>query len=188
MLFLGFSDWSVLFLALSERSMPFLAFDFLSMLLLRFSLWSLLFRDFSTWSMLGLDLSTSSVLLRGNSRQSELVRGASGRSKFSADPFFAAGVFSIDKKNFFKWLMYSWYSSKLQWFPPLIQRGSYFSLHSSQSCFPWEQSTTSSAVPCSKGKRGLNWWFIGWKHAKDLFWWSNIYFLIIIAKFELKTR
>lgn len=115
----------MLFLDFSLRSvLPLL----LSVLSLDFSLCPVLALPFSFCSVLGLDFSTSSSVVVGV-----------GQSR--------GGSFSMADMNFLRCLKYSGYNSKLQWFPPLSHRGSYFSLHNSHSCFPWEISTTSSSVP-----------------------------------------
>lgn len=60
-----------------------------------------------------------------------------------------AESFSIALMNLRKCLMYSGYVSRLQCPPPFTHNGSYFSFESSQSRFPWDQSTISSFVPCT---------------------------------------
>jgi hypothetical protein len=50
--------------------------------------------------------------------------------------------------------MYTGKVSKLQWSPPWIHRGSYFCWLSSQSRFPWEQSTILSFVPWEAKEEG----------------------------------
>lgn len=144
MLFLAFSGCSILLFALSERSTLFLDFSLRSMLALDFSLWSVLVIG-SLFSVLCLDFSLWSVLDRG--LQSVLLRGLSIWFMQSADPFLKLVDFSIADMNFFRCIMYSGKSSKSQWLPVLTHKGSYFCLDSSKSCLPWEQSTTSSAVP-----------------------------------------
>lgn len=56
--------------------------------------------------------------------------------------------FSIAFMNLLKCVMYSGKVSRLQCPPSFTHSGSYFSLESSHNRFPWEKSTTSSAVPC----------------------------------------
>lgn len=120
--------------------------------------------------MLILDFSGLLVFLDLSSRLSKLfleISGGSGcksnvsvpllsppdvilLSEFSdavTEPLTAGLDFPRARTNFFKCLMNSGYSSRLQCPPPFTHKGSYFTLQSSQSCFPWEQSTTSSAVP-----------------------------------------
>jgi hypothetical protein len=146
MLFRGLSGWSTLARGLSGWSMLFLLLSLRSMLPLGFSRRSVL----GLWSMLDLGLSLISVLLLELSAPSDPVSLGSEGPEHSGDSSFTRGDFSIAVTNLFRCLMYSGYSSKLQWFPPLTHRGSYFTLDSSQSVLPWEQSTTSSAVPCNK--------------------------------------
>lgn len=62
--------------------------------------------------------------------------------------WFESACFSMAFMNLRKCLMYSGNVSRLQCPPPLIHKGSYFSLESSHSLFPWDQSTISSFVPC----------------------------------------
>lgn len=173
MLFLAFSCWSMPLLTFSGRSILCLDFSLLSplaldfslwsVLSLGFSLWSVLMRDFSLRSVLGLDLSLLSVLfLRFSgvniSLQSVLFLGFSGWSIIGPDPFLRCGDFSMADINFLRCFMYCGKSSRSQWFPPLIHNGSYFSLQSSQSCLPWDQPTTSSAVPYKRQIRSKTAW------------------------------
>ena len=155
-LFLGFSGWSTRstpLWTLIDRSMLFLDFSLLSLLVLDFSLRSVLSLGFSLWSVLGRDLSSLwSVLDLDFSLQSVLFLGFSSWSVIGPDPFLRCGDFSMADMNFLRCFMYCGKSSKSQWFPPLIHNGSYFSLQSCQSFLPWDQSTTSSAVPCKKGQ------------------------------------
>lgn len=146
-LFRGFSCWSTLFLALSEISKLLLDFSFLSVLNLGFSLLSVLFQPFSLWSVLDLGFSLLSMLL-WRSKWSELILGGSCGTELSVDAVLGGGAFSMADINFLRCLMYSGNNSKLQWLPALTHRGSYFTLDSSHSCFPWDQSTTSSTIPC----------------------------------------
>lgn len=155
------SNRSTLFLALSNWwSMLFRDFSWQSTLLRDLSIWSndilnfsslsaLLnwFFSFSGLSVLCLGFSLLSVLFLETSNTSVLFRGGSYWSVLLLELYLCEGDFSTVDINFLRCLMYSGYCSRLQWFPPLIHSGSYFSLHSSQSCFPWEQSTTSSEVP-----------------------------------------
>lgn len=150
MLFLPFSGWSTLIFNFSGRSTLFLDLSFLSVLILDISLWSVLGLDFSAWSVLGLGISLWSILFLWRSKRSELLRGGSILSELCPESYLKLGVFSTAEMNFFRCLMYDGKSSRSQWFPPSIQRGSYFCLQSSQSCLPWEQSTTSSDVPCKR--------------------------------------
>lgn len=150
MLFLAFSGWSVTLLAFSGRSILFLDFSLLSVLALNFSFRSVLSLGFSLWSVLGRDFSLWSVLGLDFSLQSVLFLGFSCWSVIGPNPFLLCGDFSMADMNFLRCLMYCGKSSKLQWFPSLIHNGSYFSLHRSQSCLPWDQPTTSSAVPCKR--------------------------------------
>lgn len=63
---------------------------------------------------------------------------------------FVRASFSIALMNLRKYLMYSGNVSRLQWPPPFTHKGSYFSFESSHNRFPWDQSTISSFVPCTK--------------------------------------
>lgn len=149
MLFLGRSDWSTLARGLSGWSTLFLLLSLLSVLPLGFSRRSVL----CLWSTLGLVLSRQSVLFRGTSDvHSGSVKAWSDGPELSVVSSIGGGGgdLSMAPTNFFRCLMYSGYSSRLQWFPPLIHSGSYFTLASSHNALPWEQSTTSSAVPCAK--------------------------------------
>lgn len=104
---------------------------------------------------LALSLSRQSVLafLESASSAAHLGCSTGGAPEVSVDPLAGGGGgggggdLSMAPTNFFRCLMYSGYSSRLQWFPPLIHSGSYFTSASSHSDRPWEQSTTSSAVP-----------------------------------------
>lgn len=127
------SLWSNVILNFSNISPPLLEDKFLT-----FSGLSVLFLGFSLRSVLFLLTSKISVLFRGCSNCWSVLL----RKLYRCD-----GDFSIVVMNFFRCLMYSGKSSKSQWLPPLSHNGSYFSLQSSQSCLPWEQSTTSSEVP-----------------------------------------
>lgn len=113
--------------------------------LLSFSDLSVLCRGFSLLSVLFLDgtSKTSVLFLEGSNWWSVL---------FLELIILCDGDLSTVATNFLRCLIYSGYNSKSQWFPPLIHNGSYFSLHSSHSCFPCEKSTTSSAVPYTKHK------------------------------------
>lgn len=130
-----------------------------------------LLRNLSTRSVLILDFSGLLVFFDLSSRLSKLFLETSGtsgcKSNVSVPLLSPAGIlpsvfgnaateplaggagfdFPRARTNFFKCLMNSGYSSRLQCPPPFIHRGSYFTLQSSESCLPWEQSTTSSAVP-----------------------------------------
>lgn len=135
--------WSMLFRVLSwqsrlllDRSRCWWSKDILSLLLiLLFFHW--LFGGSCLRSVLCLGFSLLSTLfLRvGPSSLTPLLR--------------RQGNLSTVVMNFLRCLMYSGYCSRSQWFPPSTQSGSYLSLHSSHSCFPWQQSTTSSEVPCT---------------------------------------
>lgn len=119
--------------------------------------------DLSTLSVLILDFSGLVDFLDLSSRLSKLFLEVSaisdvsvpillspdlpGSSDVAIEPFTAGLDFPRACRNFFSCLMKSGYSSRLQCPPPFIHTGSYFTLQSSQSCFPWDQSTTSSAVP-----------------------------------------
>lgn len=146
MLLRGLSGWSTLALGLSGWSILFLLLSLLSMLPLGFSRLSTL----CLWSMLDLDLSFTSVLFLELCILSDPISQGSEGPELPEDSSFVGGNFSMAMTNFFRCLMYSGYSSRLQWFPPLTHRGSYFILESSHSALPWEQSTTSSAVPWEK--------------------------------------
>ena len=140
MLFRDFSWQSTLLRDLSFRSKDILNFSNISVLfdkIFNFSGLSVLFLGFSLRSVLFLLTSKMSVLFRGGSNWSVQLR-----KLYRWDWDFSTVVM-----NFFRCLIYSGKSSKSQWLPPLSHSGSYFSLHSSQSCLPWEQSTTSSEVP-----------------------------------------
>lgn len=150
MLFLDFSGCSILLFAFSERSKLLLFFSLRSTLDLDLSLRSVLVLG-SLLSALCLAFSLWSVLGRG--LQSVLLRGLSIWSVHSADPFLKTVDFSIADMNFFRCFMYSGKTSKSQWLPFLTHNGSYFCLDSSKSCLPWEQSTTSSAVPWNFSKK-----------------------------------
>lgn len=126
------SLWSNVILNFSNISPPLLEDEFFT-----FSGLSVLFLGFSLRSVLFLLTSNTSVLFRGCSNWSVLLRKL----------YLCDGDFSTVVINFFRCLIYSGKSSKSQWLPPLSHSGSYFSLQSSQSCLPWEQSTTSSEVP-----------------------------------------
>lgn len=166
MLFLGLSNWtSTLLLDLSWNSM-----------ILDLSVYSTLLRDLSTWSkwtlnfssfsalltlyswnfifsvlsVLFLGLSLWSVLFLGISKQSTLPLDCSILSMLLLKLSLSDGAFCTVDMNFLRCRLYSGKSSKLQWFPPLSHKGSYFCWHSSHNCLPWEQSTTSSAVPWRK--------------------------------------
>lgn len=129
--------------------------------------------NLSTSSELILDFSGRSAALDFTTRLSKLFLEASGRWAASCvrglsegiisimsllllwapsftvrsfEPFFAACL-ATDEMNFLRWRMKSGYNSRLQWPPPLSHKGVYFTLLSSHSCFPCEQSTTSSDVP-----------------------------------------
>lgn len=143
MLFRDFSWQSTLLRDLSIWSKDILNFSSLSALLDRFFC-------FSSLSVLCLGFSLRSVLFLETSKTSVLLRDCSNWSVLLLELFLWEGDFSTVDTNFLRCLIYSGYSSKSQWFPPLSHRGSYFSLHSSQSCLPWEQSTTSSEVPYTK--------------------------------------
>ena len=140
MLFRDFSWQSTLLLDLSLWSKVILNFSNISELLDKFF-------SFSGLSVLFLGFSLRSVLFLLTSKISVLFRGCSNWSVLRRKLYRCDGDFSTVVMNFFRCLMYSGKSSKSQWFPPLSHSGSYFSLHSSQSCLPWEQSTTSSEVP-----------------------------------------
>lgn len=128
--------------------------------------------NLSTWSVLIRDFSGLFDFLDFSRRLSKLFLEASGRSVLNSDafevplsdsllalPWFSVSTvsflepfavvldFPIVCTNFFRCLMNSGYSSRLQCPPPLTHKGSYFTLQSSQSCLPWDTSTTSSAVP-----------------------------------------
>lgn len=150
MLLLDFSWWySTLLRDLSIWSAEILNLSTLSTLL---NLYSLNF-SFSGLSVLFLDFSLRSVLFLGASKKSTLLLGSSMRSVLFLwsvlflELILREGDFSTVDMNLLRCLRYSGYSSKLQWLPPFSHRGSYFSWHSTQSCLPCEQSTTSSAVP-----------------------------------------
>lgn len=157
--------------------MFFFGLSKMSMLLLDFSIWSNENFNLSVFSTLlylcstplilsrvGLDFSLRSVLFREGSKkstlllegskQSTLFREGSIRSKLSLQAFLGDGDFSTVLTNFLRCRRYSGKSSKSQCFPPLSHKGSYFSLQSSHSCLPWDQSTTSSAVPC-RGRKEI---------------------------------
>ncbi|KAF5443472.1 hypothetical protein F2P56_036026 [Juglans regia] len=128
--------------------MLLLDFSLLSMLVLDFSLLSMLSLDFSLCPVLGLDFSRCSVLALDF--WSVAISEFSDCSLLSSDSIiWRGGSFSTAVMNFLRCLKYSGKSSRLQWFPPISHKGSYFSLQSSQSCLPWETSTTSSSVPCN---------------------------------------
>lgn len=148
------SNLSTLLRALSSCSVFFLDLSMQSTLLLDFSMRSNETFSFSNlskllfvFSVLYLGFSLRSVLFRDASKQSVLLLAGSNRSVLFLQLFLSVGDFSTVEMNFFRCLMYSGKSSKSQWFPPLSHNGSYFSLQSSHSCLPWEQSTTSSEVP-----------------------------------------
>lgn len=145
MLLLDFSLYSTLLLDLSIWSKDTLNFENLSS---RLNLLSWNF-SFSGLSVLRLGFSLRSVLLRGASK-------LSGLSILLLEMFLWEGDFSTAATNFFKCLIYSGYNSRLQWLPPFSHKGSYFAWHCSQSSLPWEQSTTSSAVPCTMPREKLN--------------------------------
>lgn len=111
------------------------------------SAWLDWFFSFSGLSVLCLGFSLLSVLFLETSKTSVLFRGCSNWSVLLLEVYLWEGGFSTVDMNFFRCLIYSGNCSRSQWLPPLSQSGSYFSLHSSQSCLPWEQSTTSSEVP-----------------------------------------
>jgi hypothetical protein len=150
MLFLGRSDWSTLARGLSGWSTLFLVLSLLSVLPRGFSRRSVL----CLWSMLGRVLSLQSVLFLESSAEhsGSVVTVRPDGPELSVDSSIGGGggALSMAPTNFFRCLMYSGYSSRLQWFPPLIHSGSYFTSASSHSDLPWEQSTTSSAVPWEK--------------------------------------
>lgn len=124
-----------------------LGFTGKSRLLLDLSLLSMLLLD--SESELSLDFSLLSMLLLGFSFMwPELLTRFSNLSSLSWMSSWLHCNFSTAEMNFLRWIKYSGYSSKLQWFPPLSHKGSYLCLQSSHSCFPWEKSTTSSSVPC----------------------------------------
>lgn len=138
----------------------------MSTLLLDFSIWSNEIFSLSIFSTLlylcsvvlilsrvGFDFSLRSVLFREGSKQSTLFREGSTWSTLSLQPCLWDGDFSTVCTNFLRRRRYSGKSSKSQCFPPLSHKGSYFSLQSSHSCLPWDQSTTSSAVPYRMGKK-----------------------------------
>ena len=155
------SNRSTLFLALSNWwSILFRDFSWQSTLLRDLSIWSNDIRSFSNlsallnWffsfsgrSVLCLGFSLRSVLFLETSNTSVLFRGCSYWSVLLLELYLWEGDFSTVDMNFLRCLIYSGYCSRLQWLPPLSHSGSYFSLQSSHSCFPWEQSTTSSEVP-----------------------------------------
>ena len=140
MLFRDFSWQSTLLRDLSFRSKDILNFSNISVLFDKFF-------NFSGLSVLFLGFSLRSVLFLLTSKMSVLFRGGSNWSVQLRKLYRWDGDFSTVVMNFFRCLIYSGKSSKSQWLPPLSHSGSYFSLHSSQSCLPWEQSTTSSEVP-----------------------------------------
>lgn len=148
MLFLGRSGWSTLARGFSGWSTLFLVLSLLSVLPLGLSRRSVL----CLWSMLGLALSLQSVLFLESAVHSGSAGVQSDGPELSMHSSIGGGGgdFSMAPTNFFRCLMYSGYSSRLQWFPPLIHSGSYFTSASSHSDRPWEQSTTSSAVPWEK--------------------------------------
>lgn len=124
---------------------------------------SVLIRDFSGWSAFGGFLSWLSKLFLAISEQLHALCSSSAAlisdwplssslvgGLVSFRLLLAALSFWVAETNFLRCLMYSGYSSRLQWPPLFSQRGSNFCLLSSQSCFPCEQSTTSSEVPCNK--------------------------------------
>ena len=123
----------------------------LSTLFLAFSnWWSILLLDLSLWSKVILNFSNIPELLDKFFSFSDLpvlFHGCINWSVLRRKLYRCDGDFSTIVMNFFTCLMYSGKSSKSQWLPPLSHNGSYFSLHSSQLCLPWEQSTTSSKVP-----------------------------------------
>lgn len=110
-------------------------------------------RILSGLSVLFLGFSLQSVLFLGASKRSVLLLECSIRSVLLLALLLREGDFSTDDTNFFRCLRYSGNSSKSQWFPPLSHKGSYFSWQSSQSCLPWEQSTTSSEVPWTRNHK-----------------------------------
>jgi len=140
MLFLDFSRQSTLLLDLSIWSKVTLSLSNFSALLDKFF-------NFSGRSVLSRGLSLRSVLFLPTSNTSVLFLGCSNCSMLLLKLYLCDGDFSTVAMNFFRCLMYSGNCSKSQWLPPCSHSGSYFSLHSSHSCFPWEQSTTSSEVP-----------------------------------------
>jgi len=156
MLFLAFSCWYEPLLSLSGRSILFLDFSLLSVLHLDFSLQSMLNLGFSFCSALSLHRSLWSTLDIEASLKSVLFRWSSVWSTMSPETFLRRDDFSMAEMNFLRCLMYCGKSSKSQWFPPFTHNGSYFSLQHSQSCLPWDQSTTSSAVPCKRQKSQRN--------------------------------
>ena len=154
------SNLSTLFRPQSSCSMFLFGLSKMSTLLLDFSNWSNEIFSLSTFSTLlylcsvflvlsrvDLDFSLRSVLFREGSKKSMLFRDGSIRSTLSLQACLWDGDFSTVWTNFLRCLRYSGKSSKSQCFPPLSHKGSYFSLQSSHSCLPWDQSTTSSAVP-----------------------------------------
>jgi len=140
MLFLDFSRQSTLLLDLSMWSKVTLSLSNFSALLDKFF-------SFSGLSVLSRGFSLRSVLFLLTSNTSVLFRGCSNCSMLLLKLYLCDGDFSTMAMNFFRCLIYSGNCSKSQWLPPCSHSGSYFSLHSSHSCFPWEQSTTSSEVP-----------------------------------------
>lgn len=142
MLFLDLSWQSTLLRDLSIWSKDTLSFSNLSVLL------NWLF-SFSGLSVLCLGFSLRSVLFLEISKQSVLFLDSSNWSVLLLELYLCDGDFSTVDTNFFRCLIYSGNSSRSLWFPPFSHSGSYFSLHNSHSCLPWEQSTTSSEVPCS---------------------------------------
>ena len=159
-LFLAFSSWwSRLFLDFSRQSTLLLDLSIWSKVTLSFSnLSALLDKFFSFWgrSVLSRGFSLRSVLFLLTSNTSVLFRGCSNCSMLLLKLYLWDVDFSTVAMNFFRCLIYSGNCSKSQWFPPLSHSGSYFSLHSSHSCFPWEQSTTSSEVPYMITLRNFN--------------------------------
>ena len=151
MLFLDLSQYSTLLRDLSLCSNETFNFSALSVCV-NLNSWNL---SLSGLSVLFLGFSLLSVLFLGPSKQSLLRLACSNPSTLLLPAFLRYADFSTVDINFLRCLRYSGYISKLQWLPPLSHRGSYFSWHSSQSCLPWEQSTTSSAVPCKKYLRFL---------------------------------
>ena len=148
MFLFGLSKMSTLLLDFSNWSNDIFSLSTFSTLLYLCSVFLVLSRvdlDFSLWS----------VLFREGSKKSVLFREGSIRSPLSLQACLWDGDFSTVWKNFLRCWMYSGKSSKSQCFPPLSHKGSYFSLQSSQSCLPWDQSTTSSAVPYNSA-RGIN--------------------------------
>lgn len=113
-----------------------------------FSMWLNLYPWNLSLSMLFLGFSRPSLLFLG---ASTLCRGGCSHPSMlllEKELFLFDADFSTAHTNFLRCPMYSGKSSRSQWFPPLSHSGSYFSWQSSQSCFPCEKSTTSSAVPC----------------------------------------